>query len=172
MSKFTKRGLTLLLVLVLLVSFLPSISIEVGAADFSYKYDGKYIYNWGERGTTATFLSPNAIAFYETWGSYSELSSLSGSTERNSVPSSALYKELKSIMTSAHKYINSYADNKDLAKYTDSELNGTKNGGKISSFYSGKGIGPTWGAGDWNREHTWPNSKGLGGSDEDDIMMI
>ena len=113
MSKFTKSGLTLLLVLVLLVSFLPSVSIEVGAADFSYKYDGKYIYNWGERGTTATFLSPNAIAFYETWGSYSELSSLSGSTERNSVPSSALYKELKSIMTSAHKYINSYADNKD-----------------------------------------------------------
>ena len=172
MSKFTKSGLTLLLVLVLLVSFLPSVSIEVGAADFSYKYDGKYIYNWGERGTTATVLAPNAIAFYETWGSYSELSSLSGSTERNNVPSSALYKELKSIMTSAHKYINSYADNKDLAKYTDSELNGTKNGGKISSFYSGKGIGPTWGAGDWNREHTWPNSKGLGGSDEDDIMMI
>lgn len=172
MSNFTKRSLTLLLVLVLIVSFIPTVTFEVGAADFSYKYDGKYIYNWGERGVDATFLSPNAITFYETWGSYSELSSLSGGTNKSDVPTSALYKELQSIMTSAHTYINGYDANKNLAKYTDCELNGTKNNGKISSFYSGKGIGPTWGAGDWNREHTWPNSKGLGGNDENDIMMI
>ena len=66
MSNFTKRSLTLLLVLVLIVSFIPTVTFEVGAADFSYKYDGKYIYNWGERGVDATFLSPNAITFYET----------------------------------------------------------------------------------------------------------
>ena len=165
---FTKRSLTLLLVLVLIVSFIPTVTFEVGAADFSYTYDGKYIYNWGERGESATFLSPNAITFYEKWGTYSELSALSGGTNKSDVPTSALYKELKSIMTSAHTYINSYADNKNLACYTDCQ-NG---GGKISSFYSGKGIGPAWDSNEWNREHTWPNSKGLEGSDENDIMMI
>lgn len=45
-------------------------------------------------------------------------------------------------------------------------------GGRISSFYSGKQIGPSWDDGGWNREHTWPNSKGLGGKDENDIMML
>ena len=73
-------------------------------------------------------------------------------------------------MTSAHKHQTSYGETKDLYKYTDC-INNDYN--HISSFYSGKELTGNWdGAATWNREHTWPNSKGLGGNDENDIMML
>jgi hypothetical protein len=75
-------------------------------------------------------------------------------------------------MADAHTYQTSYDATRSLYKYTDSVANGS-NGGKISSFYSGVWIGPSWDSGStWNREHVWPNSKGLGGKDENDIMML
>ena len=64
MSNLLKRGISLLLVLVFCISLLPAISFNA-QAEVSYVYDGKYIYNWGKRGEDATFLSPNAEAFYE-----------------------------------------------------------------------------------------------------------
>ena len=168
MHKFQRRGIAGLLILVMLVSLLSSFGTFTHAAEFSYTYNGKYIYNWGTRGEEATFLSPNAKAFYEDNNtSYDALASYSGSATSSAVPSSSLYRELQSLMKGAHSYQTSYNATKELFRYTDCQ----NNGGKISSFYSGKSIGPDW-DGSWNREHTWPNSKGLGGSDEDDIMML
>lgn len=166
-----KRSLSLFMVLAMLIALVPALSLGASAANVNYTYasNGKYIYNWGTRGTTATFLSPNAEDFYEDNNtSYAELSSYSGGTGKSDAPKSELYRELKELMTSNHSYITSYAATKDLYQYTDCQ-NG---GGKISSFYSGTAIGPAWGEGSWNREHTWPNSKGLGGNDENDLMML
>ena len=160
MSNFMKRSIALLLVLIVCVSSLPAISFSASAAG--------YVYNWGERGEIATSLSDSAVDFYlDNNTSYNELAALSGSTNTSSVPSSALYKALKSLMTNAHTHQTNYDETKNLYRYTDCE-NGE---GAISSFYSGKSIGPSWN-GNWNREHTWPNSKGLGGNDENDIMML
>lgn len=64
----------------------------------------------------------------------------------------------------------SYADTKSMYCVTDCVSNDYSH---ISSFYSGKQLTGAWdGASTWNREHTWPNSKGLGGNDENDIMML
>lgn len=172
MKKLMKSSFALLLVLVITLTLLPAMQIGASAAtssDVNYVYSGNYIYNWGERGEVATFLSPNAEDFYTGSNTYDILSDYSGGTGKSDAPSSALYKALKKLMTDNHKHINSYSANNNLLKYTDCQ----NSGGKISSFYSGTLIGPNWGeGGSWNKEHTWPNSKGLGGSDEDDIMMI
>jgi len=169
MQKVTQRILSFLMALVLSLSLLPLTGIETQAATVNYNYNGEYVYNWGSRGTTATFLSPMAADFYaDNNVSYTTLSNFAGSSDRGSVPSSPLYRELKELMTSNHSYKTSYDATKNLYQYTDCQ-NG---GGKISSFYSGNAIGPAWGQGGWNREHTWPNSKGLGGQDETDIMML
>ena len=171
MIQTMKRSLAMLLALVMLVAFVPVLLVNTSAEQVNYVYSNQgYIYNWGTRGTTATFLSPNAEAFYQDNNtSYDELAAYSGGTGTSDAPKSALYNALKTLMVSNHSYINAYSANNDLLKYTDCQ-NG---GGQISSFYSGTAIGPGWGeGGSWNKEHTWPNSKGLGGSDEDDIMMI
>ena len=66
MMQTMKRTLAWLLVLVMLVAFVPALILHVDAAgNVDYVYSGKYIYNWGSRGTVATFLSPNAEEFYE-----------------------------------------------------------------------------------------------------------
>ena len=170
MMQTMKRGLALLIVLVMCVALVPALNLNVNAATVDYVYSGSYIYNWGTRGTLATFLSPNAEKFYDDNNtSYEELSSYSGGTGKSDAPQSALYDVLQDLMVSNHDYINAYSANNNLLKYTDCQ----NSGGKISSFYSGKEIGPAWdSAATWNKEHTWPNSKGLGGSDEDDVMMI
>ena len=175
MTNVMKRGLALLLVMVISIAFFPIFKLDASAAgtssDVSYVYDstGKYIYNWGTRGEDATFLSPNAEDFYTGSNTYDVLSTYSGGTSTSNAPSSALYKALKNLMVSEHTYQTSYNATRDLFKYTDCQ----DNGGKISSFYSGKLIGPSWDSGStWNREHTWPDSKGLGGNDENDIMML
>ena len=173
MMQTMKRSLAMFMVLAMfIIALVPAMSLGVSAAEVNYTYasNGKYIYNWGTRGTTATFLSPNAEDFYKDNNtSYAELSSYEGGTGKSDAPTSELYRELKELMTSNHDYITSYNATRDLFVYTDCQ----NNGGKISSFYSGKSIGPSWDSGStWNREHTWPNSKGLGGNDENDLMML
>jgi len=159
-KQIAKRSISIVLVLMLLVSLLPGITLTSSAAS--------YVYNWGERGEEVTEFSNYATAWYAKYNtSYEELSALSGASSTSSVPNSALYAALQSLMKNAHSYENSYEACKTLAAYTDCQ-NG---GGKISTFYAGNPVGPTW-DGSWNREHTWPNSKGLNGNDENDIMMI
>ena len=170
MKQTIKRGLALLMALVLCVGLLPAIHAVAASNDVNYVTGSNgYIYNWGEREEKATFLSPNAKAFYSGNNTYDVLSSYAGGTGTSDAPKSALYNALQSLMKSKHKYETSYDATKNMYQYTDCE----NSGGKISSFYSGTAIGPAWGSSpSWNREHTWPNSKGLAGNDENDIMML
>ena len=158
-----KRGLSMMLVLVMLVSLLSGLTVTVEASGTAA--------NWGTRGATATSLSSAAVSFYQDNNvTYEELAALSGSSSISSVPSSALYEELQSLMVSNHSHQTSYDETKNLYMYTDCQGGDTSS---ISSFYSGVAIGPEWDGGStWNREHTWPNSKGLNGNDENDIMML
>ncbi len=173
MKHLLKRLLPMVLVLTVCVGLLSSLSFSASAATVNYVYSGKYIYNWGTRGTLATFLSPNAEDFYEDNGvTYDELASYSGSSSISSVPSSALYKKLQTLMKNAQTHETSYQETRYQYCYTDCENSGSPK--TISSFYSGAAIGPKWDGGDtWNREHVWPNSKGdASGNGENDIMML
>ncbi len=174
MKQVLKHSLAMLMAFVLCFSLLPMFQIVADAATVEYVYDstGEYIYNWGTRSEVATFLSPNAEAFYTSGNTYDELSAYPGGTGTADAPDSALYDALQDLMTDNHSYVTSYDATKNLYQYTDCQNSG-EDSKAISSFYSGAAIGPAWGsAPSWNREHTWPNSKGLGGRDENDIMML
>lgn len=163
MKRHTRCGLSLLLVLAMCISLLAGMTFAA-TPTVDYVTKNGYILNWGSRGTTATYLSPNAEQFYNDNGtSYGELADLAGT-------GTALYDELQELMVSNHDHETTYKETRDLYRYTDCQ-NSSDTG--ISSFYSGKTIGPAWDSGaTWNREHTWPDSKGLNGADEDDIMML
>ncbi len=169
MKFMVKKSASVLLAIVLCFGVIFGVNVPVMADNVDYVYSGDYIYNWGERGEVATFLSQNAENFYEDNNtSYAELSALPGGSTESAVPLSALYKKLHNLMESNHDYKTSYDATKNLFQYTDCE----NSGGKISSFYSGTPIGPSWNGG-WNREHTWPNSKGdKSGNGENDLMML
>ena len=140
------------------------------ASDVPDKKVGNYVVNWGARGENCTFLSRYASAFYTGSYTFDTMSKYSGSTVRNNVPSSALYKNLQSLMKAKHSHETGYQETRFQYCYTDC-LKG--NTAQISSFYSGNMVSGDWDSGaTWNREHTWPNSKGLEGSDENDIMML
>ncbi len=184
MKKFAKISLTLALVSSLV---LPSLYIKAQAAeakkaitttptgytcaeDVDYVYRSNYTVNWGARGEDCGFLSSYAEDFYTGSYVYDTLSKKSGGSTQSNAPSSPLYSSLKNLMTSKHSHKTSYAETKEQYRYTDCVSNDYAH---ISSFYSGKQLTGNWdGAATWNREHTWPNSKGLGGSDENDIMML
>ncbi|MGM9562679.1 MAG: S-layer homology domain-containing protein, partial [Faecousia sp.] len=142
------------------------------AEEVNYVTSGSYIYNWGTRGTTATFLTTYATDYYTGSYSYDTLSALSGttSTSASDIYNSALGQAIHSMLAAKQTYTTSYDATRDLFCYTDCEESNTS---KISSYYSGNEVSSTWDSGaTWNREHTWPNSKGLNGSDENDIMML
>ncbi len=126
------------------------------------------IANWGARNEPATFLTTPTQEYYTGNYTYDILSQKSGSSSQSNVPNSELYKALKSLMSSNTKP-NSYDDNKIYLRYTDCVNDDPT---YISSFYSAVQLNGYWDYPAWNREHTWPNSKGLGDKDEDDIMMI
>ena len=177
MKNFKNRILAFVLVLAVVLSLLPA-HIPAQAATVNYVYAGSYIKNWGIREETATFLSPNAESFYAGNGvTLSALAALSGADSTANVPSSPLYSALHSLMYSNLEDYTTYDETKDLFQYTDCQNSG-KLSSSISSFYSGKAIGPAWDSGKtWNREHVWPNSKSNGGSNsntrrETDIMML
>ena len=180
-GKFTRVTLLLILVAMLVTTLvLPLSAFASGTAtgytsaeDVQYVTSGQYIYNWGARGETATFLSKYAQSFYTGSYTFANLSNASGGTSESNAPSSTLYKQLKELMSSKQTYVTSYAATRYLYQYTDCQLSG-KETKQISSFYSGDLIGPDWDSGNtWNREHVWPNSKGdASGQGENDIMML
>ena len=142
------------------------------AGEVNYVTSGSYIYNWGTRGTTATFLTTYATGYYTGSYSYDTLSALSGttSTSASDIYSSALGTAIHNMLVDKQTSMTSYSGTTSLYKYTDCEESNTS---KISSYYSGTEVSNVWDSGDtWNREHTWPNSKGAGGNDESDIMML
>ncbi|MBQ3547433.1 MAG: endonuclease [Clostridia bacterium] len=175
MKQFAKRSISIVTVVMLLaiMCFTNVSAAGTGytkASDVVYKTSGKYIYNWGARDEVCVFLSTKAQGFYTGNNTFDKLSQNKGGTSQSNAPSSALYSKLQAFMKGEHKYINAYKENNTLLKYTDCVQNNTS---QISSFYSGKMFSNVWdSAKTWNKEHTWPNSKGLGGSDEDDVMMI
>ncbi len=174
MKTILRRYGAAFLALIMVLSLSVGLKLPAKAANVDYVYNGTYIYNWGNRGELATFLSPKAEDFYEKNNtSLDELLALDGSSTEKNVPSSTLYKKLQSIMKSNHSYVTSYDATRDKFQYTDCQNSG-KTSNKISSFYSGKAIGPSWDSGKtWNREHVWPNSKGdASGNGENDIMML
>lgn len=182
MNQIMKKSLSVLMALLMVFSLFAGLQIPADAATVDYQYGStaKYsdiIKNWGTRGELATFLSPNAEEFYADT-SYDELATMAGSSDITLVDTSALYSALNLLMKNAHKKTNSYEDTKTLMAFTDIQSNGIPSN-KISALYSGGEVGPEWDSGDtWNREHTWPNSKGGssssdgGGVNEVDIMMI
>lgn len=177
MNNILKKTLAILLVAVLLVGTLPGICFVANAATVNYQYGsvagyGNIIKNWGTRGELATFLSPNAEAFYEEQGvSYEELSVQAGSSNVDQVVESELYEALYDLMSGAHTTITDYDDTKTMYALTDCQNNG-KSSSYISGFYSGYALSPLWDGATWNREHTWPQSKSAGGNDIEDIMSI
>ncbi len=176
MKDLMRRGIALVLALLICIGLMPNLTLVSAAAGalVDYQYgSGQVIKNWGTRGEVATFLSPNAGAFYTGNNTYDILSAYAGGTGVSNAPSSPLYSALQNLMENAHTHETSYNETRDLYQYTDCQNNGNTNNGSISCFYSGASLGPAWDGGStWNREHTWPNSKGLGGNDENDIMML
>ena len=170
----------------LFVAFVPTVTIKANAAvsnpllgeptgytkasDVEYVKSGGYVVNWGAREEDCEFLSTYAESFYTGNNTYASLSQKKGGTSKSNAPQSNLYAALKTLMKNAHKKETTYNGTRDLYKYTDCVNSNYSN---ISSFYSGKKLNGAWdSAATWNREHTWPNSKGLGGNDENDIMML
>lgn len=165
MKGFARRLWAFTLVLVMLVGLLPVVQFTADAATVEYRYsddENQYIYNWGTREVEATFLSPNAEAFYTNNStSYDALAALTGDE---------MYDALQALMTENHETITDYDDTKTLFQYTDCQGSALLDN-SISSFYAGSSVGPAW-DGAWNREHTWPQSKSPDDSRKDDIIML
>ena len=181
--KLLKTSLSLIIAILLSFS-VASVGVSAAttptgytsAADVRYNiiakaYKGKSVVaNWGAHGELATFLSTYATNYYTGSYTFDSLSTKEGGTTQSNANSSQLYSALKQMMTSKHTTTNSYNDNRDLLKYTDCVSGDTS---KICFFYAGTLGSSVWDSGaTWNREHTWPNSKGDNTNQEDDIMMI
>lgn len=194
MKQMVNRGLALLMVLVMCFSLLPVMGQHAHAAEpVNYQTvtepttNQTCILNWGTRGETATFLSPNAEEFYTGEYTYDVLAALAGegsiSDDSSCDPKeSELYVALSELMRENHvfytsnygdsKYDTVYGNTRYWYQYTDCQ----NNDGVPYCFYSGAALG-AWDGTTWNREHLWPNSKGDGASDkktirETDIIML
>ena len=170
--KKSSKILSLLLVLFLLIQTFAVGSFAIAPtvpeeAPLYAETRASYVANWGEREELCTSLSTYATNFYSGSYTFDNLATLDGGGAYDAY-NSELYKSLQTLMESRHSYQTSYDATKNLYMYTDCQNGDTS---KISSFYSGMIMNSSWGSG-WNREHTWPNSKGLGGMDENDIMML
>lgn len=176
MKHIAKRGFSLLLVLAMLVSLFTGLTLTANAAqptsaaEVNYVTSGQYVYNWGKRDTVATFLTTYAESYYTGSYTYENLSELSGSSTATAaaIYNSELGSAIHSLLTSKQTYTTSYDAVKTLFQYSECEESSKT---QISSYYSGQSMGSSWGSG-WNREHTWPDSKGLNGSDENDVLML
>ena len=164
MKQRCNRGISALLALVMLIGLVSAPAVSARAEETGY------IYNWGVREEQAEELSEAAEDFYaDNQTSYDALAALPGAEKIPDVDDSALYEALAALMADNHHTCTSYGDVRYLMPYTDCQAEGDK----ISTFYIGSNVDSAWDGGKtWNREHIWPNSKGLGGDDENDIMML
>ncbi len=187
MKKTYIKSLSLLLLLAIVAGLcvIQTCAEEVKTTPTGYKNaddvvyniytEGKFkvIANWGARAEEATFLSKYAVEYYTGDASYEKLSANTGGSGKTDAPQSALFKALRELMESRHTYKTNYDETRPLYRYTDC-ISGNKD--RFSSFYSGTLYDGTWIGGSntpWNREHTWPKSKGIKNSPAaDDIMML
>jgi endonuclease I len=140
----------------------------------TYSQSGKtVIANWGARGETCTFLSSYAETYYTGSYTWDSMSQTSGGTTIGNAYNSALYRQLKTLMSSTHSFYTYYDGNKnvrDYYKYTDCVRNDTS---KVSLFYFGTMVSSTWNQGTiWNQEHVWPKSKLSNSQQIGDIMHL
>ncbi len=181
MKRSTKQVVAILLLAAMVLALLPLAAYAAGpittdptgytqASDVNYKTAGKYVLNWGARDEDCVFLSKYAESFYTGNYTFDELSQKNGGSTQSDAHTSELYMALQSMMKSKHRHETNYQETRDLYRYTDCLKNDSRH---ISSFYSGIELNGKWDSGKtWNREHTWPNSKGMNGNDENDIMML
>lgn len=153
-----------------------AVTVKEQSNDLTVNYIGSAsgnVYNWGTRGTTATFLTEMADNYYTGSYSYDTLSALSGDNGTGTgFYTSALGTAIHNMLVSKQKTTTSYDGTKTLYAYTDCVESDTAH---ISSYYSAVQLTSSWdGAATWNREHTWPKSKALSGTqgDQNDIMML
>ena len=135
-----------------------------------------YVLNWGVRGELCRFRSAYALDFYPDlydgqgvgWG-YDIPGLYEGGSSEADATDSELYAYLHSFLAGKQTHKTSYAETRNLYRYTDCMVS---NSDCISSFYSGIKLNGAWDGGStWNREHTWPKSKSTG-DQENDIMML
>ena len=146
MKRLTKNITALLLLVALLISSCITV-VSAGQQPSSYSKS----YNSGERHVDCTTLNGTSASSYYTGNyTYDKLSELS---------SSALLTSLRSLMTSTHKKITSYADCKNYADQTDCQ-NG--DGTVVLLYTSYVATMSDWisSSTGWNREHVWPQSLG------------
>ncbi len=147
MNGFAKRMAALALALVLCVCAVP-----VQAAP-------DHVANWGTRGQVATELSEAAQNFYTGENTYDDFLAIEGTAALADVPKSELYIALHTFMYENHTHLTDYGETRTDYQYTDCQEG--KYTEPLYCFYSNAGIGPDWDQGKtWNREHTWPQSKG------------
>ncbi len=166
-----KQLCALMLALSLIVTLFSGNVLSTSAgyeSEIAAQASSDYVANWGVRGDECTELSSYAEAFYTGIYVYEDMSQTRGGTSQSNAYQSALYAELKELMTSRHEHTTSYDETKDLYKYTDCENGNTA---YISAFYSGIQLSGSWNQ-SWNREHTWPKSKETTGAAKNDIMML
>ena len=134
------------------------------------------VLNWGVRGELCRFRSMYARNFYPDlydgqgvdW-CYDLPGLYAGGTSEDDAADSELYAYLHDFLAGKQSHKTSYAETRDLYRYTDCMVS---NSNYISSFYSGIKLNGAWDGGStWNREHTWPKSKSTG-NQENDIMML
>ncbi len=146
MKRLTKNLTALLLLVALLISSCITV-VSAGQQPSSYSKS----YNSGERDVVCTTLNGTSAGSYYTGNyTYDKLEDLS---------SSALLTSLRSLMTSTHSKITSYADCKNYSDNTDCQ-NG--DGTVVLLYTSYVATMDDWisGSTGWNREHVWPQSLG------------
>ena len=149
MKNIAKRGLSALLVLVMLVSLFSGLTISASAAS--------YAYNTGTRHEVCTSLSSQAQAYYTGSYTYDALSALAGGTASSdanatnqSAMNSALFQQMQTLMKDTHTKTITYNSLTTYWPYTDAS------GGSAGTilFYSDQV------SSSFNREHVWPKSRG------------
>ena len=131
MKTNTKRMVSVVLLLTLLVSLFSGLTLGASAAEptsaseVSYKKNGNYIYNWGKRDTTAIFLTTYAQAYYTGNYTYASLSAKTGttSTSANAIYNSALGTALHNMLAAKQTSKTSYDGTRSLYRYTVCEQN-------------------------------------------------
>ena len=151
MKHFSKRTVSVLLVLCLVVSLFAS-TFTVSAASYP-------TYNNGTFGELCTSLSSFAKAYYTGSYTYEKLSAQSGTTLKSSI----------SALVNSDRNTVGYNGLKTYFARTDA-YNGSSS--RFRLFYCGVVTDSDWdGADTWNREHMWPDSKG-GDAAEGDLHSM
>ena len=156
MKKLTRRLLSLLLAVCLVLSLITGMLLVVNAVGENA------IRNWGTRDTVCTQLSSSASSYYTGNYTYASLKALSGasstSNSLNAAQNNQLYTALYTLMSSTHDSAAisgiTYSSHSTWYAYTDCENGDTS--GNMKLLWAGGYR--TWDGTYVNREHVWCKS--------------